>query len=163
MAVLRLLTAGFLFIIAVFFSILFTLISIPLVNDLFVPLPTSMPITIWVTVTPLAPKAGTIVLPTPTLPEDLPIPTPTLPVVATLVPILQSLPTPPPEPTFTPMPTTDRSMCDPSYPTLCIPPGVGDIYDCDSPIIGGQTYFTVYSPDPQRFDGNNNGVGCEKK
>jgi micrococcal nuclease len=47
--------------------------------------------------------------------------------------------------------------CDPSYPTVCIPPSPPDL-DC-----GDLAYedFTVYPPDPHRFDGDFDGVGCE--
>ncbi len=47
--------------------------------------------------------------------------------------------------------------CDPAYPTVCIPPPPPDL-DC-----GDITYtnFTVLAPDPHRFDGNHDGVGCE--
>jgi Protein of unknown function (DUF1524) len=55
-------------------------------------------------------------------------------------------------------PTTDSSgNCDPSYPTVCIPPGLPDL-NC-----GDITFrrFKVLSPDPHGFDGDNDGVGCE--
>lgn len=49
--------------------------------------------------------------------------------------------------------------CDPAYPDVCIPPKsqVGDL-DC-----GDIPYrrFRVLSPDPHRFDGDHDGVGCE--
>jgi micrococcal nuclease len=47
--------------------------------------------------------------------------------------------------------------CDPSYPDVCIPPLPPDL-DC-----GDVAYrrFTVYPPDPHRFDGDYDGVGCE--
>jgi hypothetical protein len=50
------------------------------------------------------------------------------------------------------------SNCDPSYPTICIPVGIGDL-DC-----GEIPYrrFTVVGSDPHRFDGDNDGVGCER-
>jgi hypothetical protein len=48
--------------------------------------------------------------------------------------------------------------CDPSYPDLCIPPGVPDI-DCDD--IPEFTDFPVLPPDPHGFDGDNDGIGCE--
>ena len=47
--------------------------------------------------------------------------------------------------------------CDPSYPTVCIPPPPPDL-DCkDVPYRG----FKVVPPDPHGFDGNRDGVGCE--
>jgi hypothetical protein len=48
--------------------------------------------------------------------------------------------------------------CDPSYPTVCIPPAPPDL-DC-----GDIPYrkFKVLPPDPHRLDGNDNdGIGCE--
>ena len=47
--------------------------------------------------------------------------------------------------------------CDPSYPDVCIPPPPPDL-DCGDVAYGG---FTVYQPDPHRFDGDYDGVGCE--
>jgi hypothetical protein len=54
--------------------------------------------------------------------------------------------TPPPAP-----------RCDPSYPTICIAPGAADL-DC-----GQIPYrrFAVRQPDPHRFDGDYDGIGCE--
>jgi micrococcal nuclease len=47
--------------------------------------------------------------------------------------------------------------CDPSYPTLCIPPPPPDL-DCgDLPYRN----FTVLPPDPHGFVGNGGGIGCE--
>ena len=62
----------------------------------------------------------------------------------------------PPPPTATSAPTPAPN-CDPSYPTVCIPPPPPDL-DCgDIPY----TNFTVKPPDPHNFDGNHNGIGCE--
>ena len=61
-------------------------------------------------------------------------------------------PTPAPEP-----PAPKVSSCDPSYPDFCIPPPPPDL-DCkDIP----QKNFTVLQPDPHRFDGDKDGIGCE--
>ena len=47
--------------------------------------------------------------------------------------------------------------CDPSYPTVCIPPPPPDL-DCrDIPYRN----FRVLPPDPHRFDGGGDGWGCE--
>ena len=52
----------------------------------------------------------------------------------------------------------DNSRCDASYPTVCIPPPPPDL-DCkDIPYRN----FTVRGPDPHRFDGDHDGVGCER-
>jgi micrococcal nuclease len=50
-----------------------------------------------------------------------------------------------------------RGGCDPSYPTVCIPPAPPDL-DC-----GDITYrrFEVRQPDPHRFDADHDGIGCE--
>ena len=61
---------------------------------------------------------------------------------------------PTPKPTKTKKPP---SNCDPSYPTLCIPPGSPDL-NCDDIT---QRRFPVRQPDPHDFDRDRNGVGCE--
>lgn len=54
-------------------------------------------------------------------------------------------------------PAEARSGCDPAYPGVCIVPGPPDL-DCgDVP----HRRFAVLAPDPHRFDGNGDGVGCE--
>ena len=72
---------------------------------------------------------------------------------------------PTPGPTRTPsasgavVPTASpaRSGCSPAYPTVCTPPPPPDL-DC-----GEIPYrrFQVLAPDPHRFDGDNDGIGCE--
>lgn len=47
--------------------------------------------------------------------------------------------------------------CDPSYPDFCIPSPPPDL-DC---IDISQKKFTVLQPDPHRFDGDKDGIGCE--
>jgi len=48
--------------------------------------------------------------------------------------------------------------CDPSYPDVCLPSLPPDL-DCrDVP----QRRFRVLPPDPHRFDGDRDGVGCEQ-
>ncbi len=66
-----------------------------------------------------------------------------------------SMPSPPP-PTPTPRPAGRN--CDASYPDVCIPPPPPDL-DC-----GDISYrnFRVVGRDPHRFDGDNDGVGCER-
>ena len=53
---------------------------------------------------------------------------------------------------------TSTGGCDLAYPDVCIPPPPPDL-DC-----GQIPYksFTVLAPDPHRFDGDRNGVGCER-
>jgi len=48
--------------------------------------------------------------------------------------------------------------CDPSYPTVCIPPPPPDLDCADIPYKN----FTVVGADPHHFDGNHDGVGCER-
>lgn len=64
-------------------------------------------------------------------------------------------PSPPPPPP--PPPTTSPPSCDPSYPSVCIPPPPPDL-DCGD--IAHRN-FTVIGSDPHNFDGDNDGVGCE--
>jgi hypothetical protein len=47
--------------------------------------------------------------------------------------------------------------CDAAYPSVCIPRGGPDLDCADVP----HRRFTVLAPDPHRFDGNGDGVGCE--
>jgi hypothetical protein len=49
--------------------------------------------------------------------------------------------------------------CDPAYPTVCIPSPPPDL-DCGD--IPQFKNFKVLPPDPHRFDGNHDGVGCEE-
>ncbi|MGB9639909.1 MAG: thermonuclease family protein [Anaerolineales bacterium] len=51
------------------------------------------------------------------------------------------------------------TQCDPAYPTVCIPPPPPDL-DCKD--ISYRN-FKVLPPDPHYFDGDKNGIGCEKK
>jgi endonuclease YncB( thermonuclease family) len=50
-----------------------------------------------------------------------------------------------------------RANCDPSYPTICIPVNSADL---DCPDIADRR-FPVVGADPHRFDGDNDGIGCE--
>lgn len=79
---------------------------------------------------------------------------------------VESSPTPSASPTTkvvaSPKATTTtvaaKVNCDPSYPTVCIPPPPPDL-DCKD-----ITYrnFKVLSPDPHNFDGKDkDGIGCE--
>jgi endonuclease YncB( thermonuclease family) len=68
---------------------------------------------------------------------------------APIVPFLAQVPPP-----ATPGPAGN---CDPSYPTVCIPPAPPDL-NC-----GDITFrrFQVLAPDPHGFDGDHDGIGCE--
>lgn len=57
-----------------------------------------------------------------------------------------------------PAPKAEKSDCDPSYPDFCIASPPPDL-DCkDIPY----TNFRVLQPDPHHFDGDKDGIGCEK-
>jgi micrococcal nuclease len=58
-------------------------------------------------------------------------------------------------PAETPAPGT---TCDPSYPTVCIPAPPPDL-DCGEILY---RRFKVLPPDPHRFDGDKDGIGCER-
>ena len=89
---------------------------------------------------------------------------------ATIVPAAP--PAPRPTPTATAMPATSPALspqdpavrqqpegnCEPSYPTLCIPIGSSDL---DCPDIVARR-FPVTGADPHRFDGDDDGIGCER-
>ena len=51
--------------------------------------------------------------------------------------------------------------CAPSYPTVCIPPPPPD-RDCEDVSASNfRVRHDVRDPDPHRFDGDGNGIGCE--
>lgn len=52
-----------------------------------------------------------------------------------------------------------RAECDPSYPSVCIPPRPPDLNCPDIP----HRDFTVLSPDPHGFDRDKDGIGCESQ
>ena len=60
-------------------------------------------------------------------------------------------------PSKTPRPLANPHGCDPSYPGVCIAASPPDL-DC-----GNISFrrFTVLPPDPHRFDGDFDGIGCE--
>ena len=77
-------------------------------------------------------------------------------------PTVAPLPTTAPQPTAPPQTGGSNSSggnCDPSNPTVFIPPYPLDL-DCDE-----ITYrrFQVVGSDPHGFDGDNDGIGCEKE
>lgn len=67
-------------------------------------------------------------------------------------------------PTTDPVETTEPvgsgGDCLTSYPDLCVPPTPPDL-DCAWVYDQGMSHITVLAPDPHRFDGNHDGVGCE--
>jgi len=60
-------------------------------------------------------------------------------------------------PTPSPAVPNNNGTCDPSYPSVCIPPAPPDL-DCGDIT---ERRFVVRPPDPHRFDGDGNGIGCE--
>jgi hypothetical protein len=52
----------------------------------------------------------------------------------------------------------DLTGCAESYPEVCMPPPPPDLDCADVPF----TDFSVFEPDPHRFDGDNDGIGCER-
>lgn len=63
-----------------------------------------------------------------------------------------------PAPPTQPAAPAQPQNCDPSYPTVCIPPAPPDL---DCPQIPYRR-FEVIGADPHRFDGDHDGVGCER-
>jgi micrococcal nuclease len=59
--------------------------------------------------------------------------------------------------TVAPPPPASAGNCDPSYPTVCIPPPPPDLDCADVP----HKAFAVRGADPHRFDGDGDGLGCE--
>lgn len=54
-------------------------------------------------------------------------------------------------------PVVHPQRCDPAYPGVCIPSPPPDL-DCADITF---RHFRVLPPDPQNFDGDHNGFGCE--
>jgi hypothetical protein len=60
-----------------------------------------------------------------------------------------------------PPPPPAGGKCTASYPTVCIPPPPPDL-DCgEIPYRNFRVRWDVPNPDPHRFDGDHDGVGCE--
>ncbi|HEV7648017.1 MAG TPA: hypothetical protein VGP26_07645 [Actinophytocola sp.] len=76
------------------------------------------------------------------------------PPVSTPKPAPKPKPKPVPKPAPKPKP---KPSCDPSYPTVCIPPAPPDL-DCGQ--ISARR-FPVRPPDPHGFDSDHDGIGCE--
>ncbi len=63
--------------------------------------------------------------------------------------------------TTLPTTTTTAANCAPSYPTVCIPPPPPDLNCPDIRYTDFRVIYTVANPDPHRFDGDRDGIGCE--
>jgi hypothetical protein len=51
--------------------------------------------------------------------------------------------------------------CAPSYPSICVPPPPPALRCADIASRNFRVNYTVAAPDPQGFDGDHNGMGCE--
>jgi hypothetical protein len=60
-----------------------------------------------------------------------------------------------------PPPPPAGGTCAASYPTVCIAPPPPDLDCADLPYRNFRVRWDVADPDPHRFDGNRDGVGCE--
>jgi len=58
--------------------------------------------------------------------------------------------------------TATFGFCAASYPTVCIPPPPPDLNCPDVPYHNFTVLWNVPDPDPHHFDGDHDGVGCEK-
>jgi len=58
---------------------------------------------------------------------------------------------------YVPSTQTKKIICDPSYPTVCIPPWPPDL-NCGEIQYAN---FMVLQPDPHGFDRDKDGIGCE--
>lgn len=65
--------------------------------------------------------------------------------------------TQPATPPAPPAEVAPRPGCDPSYPSVCIPPSPPDLDCADVPY----RRFAVVGADPHRFDSDHDGIGCE--
>lgn len=122
--------------------------------------PTPSPVMPATATSPPAPPTAVPTRPAPPTPAPTPPPAPT----ATAAPVVSAAPRPaptatrvPPAPTRTPTPPPAQA-CHPSYPTVCIPPPPPDLDCADIP----HRNFPVRPPDPHRFDGDKDGIGCEQ-
>lgn len=114
------------------------------------------PVGVWANCGTYVPPSETIKTPTTTSTTALPPPT-ALPTTTAPLPPLPTT-TAPATTTTTPPPAAN---CHPSYPTVCIPPSPPDL---DCPQIPHRRFAVrhdVLDPDPHRFDGDRDGVGCE--
>jgi Excalibur calcium-binding domain len=64
-------------------------------------------------------------------------------------------------PTTTAQTTTAAGNCAPGYPDVCIPPPPPDLNCGDIPYRNFRVVYNVPDPDPHRFDGDHDGIGCE--
>ncbi len=106
------------------------------------------------------PKDATPATAVPTASKPLPTATATVKPTPTSRPTQTATRAATPTATATVKATATSGKCDPSYPDFCIPPPPPDL-DCKD--VAPHQRFTVKQPDPHRFDGDKNGIGCEGK
>jgi len=80
-----------------------------------------------------------------------------LPIVAT-PPSAAITTAPPPSVRLAEPVPLQEANCDPSYPDVCIPPAPPDL-NCDDI---SYRRFRIVGADPHRFDGDGDGIGCER-
>ena len=83
------------------------------------------------------------------------------PPTTTAEPVNPPIPIPSTPTATAPLPLVPPSNCAASYPDVCIPPPPPDL-DCGQ--VAQRRFrvlHTVASPDPHRFDGDRDGIGCE--
>jgi hypothetical protein len=73
---------------------------------------------------------------------------------------LHGVPPRPLLPSRPPRPSNGR--CARSYPTVCIPPPPPDLNCGDVPYRNFRVRWDVPDPDPHHFDGDHDGIGCER-
>jgi micrococcal nuclease len=59
------------------------------------------------------------------------------------------------------LPLVPQGNCEPSYPDFCLAIGTADLDCADVEWRRFTVLWNVANPDPHRFDGNSDGVGCE--
>ncbi len=95
--------------------------------------------------------------PTNTLASTItPAPSNTFAIESTSTPTITPRPTATLAPTIKAFASSTTSACLAAYPDFCIPPGPH--INCEDL---GRHNFTVLAPDPQNYDRDNDGLGCE--
>ncbi len=132
-------------------------------NEAIMPDHTEIAATIYAEIYLRTEIAATIYAELAPLETSTPVPTNTLMPTDTLFPTSTLIPTNTPtiSPTMVLIPTVFNAVssnCDPSYPDVCIPSPPPDLNCGDIPY----RRFWVLPPDPHGFDGDNDGIGCER-
>lgn len=107
-------------------------------------------------VSPIAPTVTGTAARTATPPDSATV-TPTSTPTSTATATPTAMPSATNTATATATPVEADPDCHPSYPDICIPPPPPDLNCDDIPY----RRFRVLPPDPHRFDGDKDGIGCE--